>query len=128
MISHVIAAYLKWSSNFFIFFLNLNYEITVSWKAGFGENVLVLWLNNWGCPRQRYVMSEELTMQLMMIILNLSILRTIKNHVDSFWISEAVSQVLTKINRNVFINSRFLQSIMVLQSIKYRVFIEKSFK
>ena len=73
-------------------------------------------------------MSEELTMQLMMIILNLSILRTIKNHVDSFWISEAVSQVLTKINRNVFINSRFLQSIMVLQSIKYRVFIEKSFK
>ena len=41
-------------------------------------------------------------MQLMMINLNLSILRIIKNHVDSFLISEAVSQVLTKMNRNAF--------------------------
>ena len=67
-------------------------------------------------------------MQLMMINLNLSILRIIKIHVDSFWISEAVSQVLTETNRNAFINSCFQQSIMVLQSIKYRLFIEKSSK
>ena len=90
---------LKTEFKFFHYFLNLNCEIE---KQALVQISVILWLYNWGCPYQRSVMSEELTMQLMMINLNLSILRIIKNHVDSFLISEAVSQVLTKMNRNAF--------------------------